>query len=60
MSIIIINGIEEIQQEGLSYKEFIQHYPDCYLRRENDGALLGKSDSLLETGKRYTLIRISG
>ena len=58
MSIIIINGIEEIQQEGLSYKEFIQNYPDCYLRE--NGALLGKPDSLLETGKRYTLIRISG
>eukprot|EP01031_Cornospumella_fuschlensis_P038885 gene38885-47298_t len=58
MATIIIDGTEEAQQEGLLYKDFIITYPGCYLKRD-DGVSIRVPDTLLETGRGYTLIRPS-
>jgi len=59
MSCINIDGVDEMQVMHLTFQEFIVSYPGCYLVRE-DGVAIRKPTTVLETNKKYTLVRAAG
>lgn len=57
MAMVIINGCNRKQKEGLKLSDLQRSYPQCYLLG-NDGAAIRRPETMLETDQTYTLIQL--
>jgi hypothetical protein len=56
MATIVVDGKDQLQEDGVSLGDIRATYPNCYLIKETGNVAIRRSETILEKGFRYALI----